>query len=445
MLKESPQRSAALTVPTVAKKWLLPAAALAFVMFVASLEVAARYFGQPGPATNQLFEFVVAPTSGPTLWAGLALALVMLNNRQRVLAVSAGVAIDVVFVGIRLLTDSRLNFGNGALWVLLGIAVYAQWAWQGEQRLKALKGVGLGFLLIVASKCGATWLLITSQTRPQVLDQYVDLADHALGNPSWVMGQIVDATGVVGYQILHTVYIQLPLAAIVVAVYQLRNGFPRHHLIRTFLLIGVLGPLVYMVFPVVGPIYAFGAEGKGFEVAAVWPNTFMPINIPSSMPFDSETPRNCMPSLHTAWAVAIFVHSREGGKWLRRLGEFWLVATLMATLGFGYHYGVDLVAGVVFVLTIEAMLRAPERGWGAERIRLVLGGFTVFVGLLWSYRYLSVPMAEHPEIFGPIVLGVMGVVIAAFYGTFYAAPESALARWVRLDFESVAKQPQVSA
>src|SRR3546814_14828046 len=76
-----------------------------------------------------------------------------------------------------------------------------------------------------------------------------------------------------------------------------------------------------------------------------------------------------MPSLHTAWAVALFIHSRSGPWWIRSLGSFWHVATLTATLGFGFHYGVDLLAGAVLCLTLDAALRGPERGWGWFRDR----------------------------------------------------------------------------
>ncbi|BFO18047.1 hypothetical protein SHKM778_44350 [Streptomyces sp. KM77-8] len=86
----------------------------------------------------------------------------------------------------------------------------------------------------------------------------------------------------------------------------------------------------------------------------------------------------------------------QGPRPLRFAGTFWLVATLAATLGFGYHYGADLIAGVVFVITIEAALRAYDRGWDRAGLRLVAYGATVFAALLLSYRFLPLAMAEHP-------------------------------------------------
>ncbi|MEU8972008.1 phosphatase PAP2 family protein [Streptomyces monashensis] len=394
--------------------------------FLVSLEIAARHYGLPGPITDQAEEVIFPPKSGFLLYASLALTMVVLTWRQRFIALGVAVGIDVALLVVRWAADIRITeghpFGNGALWVILGHAAIAVTRRTGRERVLLLKGVGLGLLLVAGRKTGDAWLLVTSKTRPAVFDQYAATADHALGNPSWVAGRIVRATGPIGGHVLDYVYIQLAVAAVVVAMYQLRNvaaerRFPRHHLVRTFLVIGLLGPAVYMIFPVVGPVFAYGAEGGNWAVANLWPDTPPPINAPHPIPFDEITPRNCMPSLHTAWATTIFVHSRKGPRILRYAGTFWLVATLGATLGFGYHYGVDLVAGVVFALTVEAVLRACARGWDRTGARLVAYGATVFAALLASYRYLPMKMAEHPWVFGPLLIAAMGSVVVGYLRT----------------------------
>ncbi|MEU7136598.1 phosphatase PAP2 family protein [Streptomyces sp. NPDC046261] len=391
--------------------------------FLVALEIAARHYGLPGPMTNQAREVIFAPKSGPLLYASMALMMVVLTWRQRFVAAGVAVGIDVVFFLVRWAVDAKMMFGNGALWVILGCAVIAVTRRTGRERVLLLKGVGLGLLLVAGRKTGDTWLLITSKTRPAVLDQYVATADHALGNPSWLAGRIVKATGPIGAHVLDYVYIQLAVAAVVVALYQLRHvaaerRFPGHHLVRTFLVIGLLGPGIYMIFPVVGPIFAygtgaFGTGGEHWAVADLWPNTPPPISTPQQMLYDGITPRNCMPSLHTAWATAIFIHSRKAPRVLRFAGTFWLIATLGATLGFGYHYGADLIAGVVFTLTIEAALRSVDRGWDRSGIQLVAYGATVFTALLVSYRYLSMEMAARPWICGPLLILAM---ISVIYG-----------------------------
>ncbi|MFE0582161.1 phosphatase PAP2 family protein [Streptomyces sp. NPDC058874] len=395
------------------------AVALAFLV---ALEIAARHYGVRGPIADQAREVLFAPKSGTVLYAGMALMLVVLTWRQRWIAIGAAVGIDLVFWLVRRAVDAEMMYGNGALLVTLACAVVALTRRTGRERTLLLQGVGLALLLVTGRKTGYTWLLITSKTRPSVLDPYVATADQALGNPSWVAGRIVEATGVVGFRVLEFVYIQLAVMAVVVALYQLRNvaverRFPRHHLVRTFLAIGLLGPGIYMVFPVVGPIFAYGADGGPWALAELWPNTPPPITVPQPIPFDEFTPRNCMPSLHTAWATAIFIHSRKAPRALRWAGTFWLIATLGATLGFGYHYGADIVAGVVFTLTIDAGLRTLDHGRDRRGVRLVAHGAAVFAGLLLSYRFLSTEMAAHPWVAGPLVVLAMVSVIYAYVRT----------------------------
>ena len=410
--------------------------------FLIALEIAARRYGLPGPITNQVREVIFAPKSGSLLYAGMALMMVVLTWRQRFIAAGAAIGIDIAFLVVRWAIGAKVTdgqpFGNGALWVILGCAVIAVTRRTGRERVLLLKGVGLGLLLVAGRKTGDTWLLITSKTRPAVLDQYVATADHALGNPSWLAGRIVTATGPIGFTFLDIVYGQLAVAAVIVALYQLRNvaaerRFPSHHLVRTFLVIGLLGPAIYMIFPVVGPVFAYGTglehwatvslwshtppPSDHWAVADLWPATPPPINTPHHMPFDEITPRNCMPSLHTAWATAIFIHSRKGPRILRFAGTFWLMATLAATLGFGYHYGVDLIAGVVFTLTIETALRSFDRGWDRSGSRLVAYGATVFAALLVSYRYLPLEMARHPWVAGPLLILAMTSVIYGYTRT----------------------------
>ncbi|MFG2988947.1 phosphatase PAP2 family protein [Streptomyces sp. NPDC048257] len=390
--------------------------------FLLGLELAAWRYGVAGPVTAQAREVVFAPRSGTVLYASMALMMVVLTWRQRLIGLGAAIGIDLVLWLVRWLVDAEMMFGSGALWVTLAWGVIAVTRRTGRERALILKGVGLALLLVAGRKTGYVWLLITSKTRPTVLDQYVATADRALGNPSWVVGRLVEATGTVGFRVLEFVYIQLAVAAVAVALYQLRNvaaerRFPRHHLVRTFLVIGLLGPGIYMIFPVVGPIFAYGADGAQWAVADLWPGTPPPIGAPQPMPFDEFTPRNCMPSLHTAWATAIFVHSRGGPRAMRFAGTFWLIATLGATLGFGYHYGADIVAGVVFTLTIEAGLRAQARGWDRAGIRLVVHGAVVFAALLVSYRYLSMELAGHPWVFGPLIVLAMASVIYGYVRT----------------------------
>ncbi|MGC0410948.1 hypothetical protein RKD31_004191 [Streptomyces sp. SAI-163] len=162
-------------------------AGAATLAFLIALEIAARRYGLPGPMTNQAKELVFAPASGPLLYAGLALTMVVLTWRQRFVAAAVAVGIDLAVVLVRWAADATASgshsFGNGALWVVLGCGAVAVARRTGAERVLLLKGVGLGLLLVAGRKTGDAWLLITSKTRPDVLDPYVATADHAAGEP----------------------------------------------------------------------------------------------------------------------------------------------------------------------------------------------------------------------------------------------------------------------
>lgn len=60
------------------------AAAVVALGFLITLEIASRHYGMPGPITNQAQEVVLAPKTGPLLYAGMALMTVVLTWRPTV-------------------------------------------------------------------------------------------------------------------------------------------------------------------------------------------------------------------------------------------------------------------------------------------------------------------------------------------------------------------------
>ncbi len=395
------------------------------VLLLVSLQVTASRAGFQGPLQSLISDYYATPKSATVSWVGLAVAMVGLSNRRRVVVLSVAAALDVAFAGDRLLHGGALAFGNGPLIALTGLAVVAWRPWADAERTTAVRGVAFGLLLVLATKVGDTWLHITATARPTVLDEYALQADYALAQPSWLLGRLVQAGGPILHGALHWVYIELPVAAMVVTLYQLRNvrtaGWPRHFVVPTFLVLGLIGPVIYLLFPLVGPEFAFGTAGRGFEVANYWPHALPSIDLPAAgVAFDHSTPRNCMPSMHTAWALAVFIHSRSGPRWLRSGGALWLMCTLAATLGFGYHYGVDLVAGAVLCLTVESALRPQEPGRIWSRTGLVACGMTFLAVLLVCCRYLAGAMAHYPLLFGPLIIGATVAFGTAFYATFFA-------------------------
>lgn len=395
----------------------------AVVALLIGLQTTAVVVGFVGPLHSLLGDYLATPDSATLPWAGLGLAMVGLSGRRRTVALGWAAGLDAVFALERLARTGALTVGNGPMIVLTGLAVVAGVRWSGDERRDALRAAGWGALLIVASKAADTWLRITALGRPTVWDEYAMMADHALGQPSWLLGRALQAAGPAASGVLHWIYIELPVAAMIVAVYQLRNvatgGWPAHHVMRTFVVLGLIGPLIYLLFPVVGPIFAYGVDGGDFAIADYWPHIWPPADVtPGAVVFDDATARNCMPSMHLGWALVVFIHARTGPGWMRWGGVIWLVGTVIATLGFGYHYGVDLIAGAVLCLTVEAVLRVAPRGRRAARSWLVAGGAAVVLSLLVSCRYCAVWLARAPVVSGPLLVGVLVAFAAAFAATF---------------------------
>lgn len=405
-----------------------PTAVALIAAVVIGLQITASGAGFVGPLRSLAGDYFGTPTSATVPWVGLGVAMVGLSARYRVWSLSVAAALDVVFAAVRVARGGALTLGNGPLIVLTGLAVLVVWRrWARAEQSTALRGVAFGLLLIIATKVGDSWLRITAILRPVVMDEYALLADHALAQPSWLLGRLLHLGGPVFNAALHWVYIELPVAAMVVAIYQLRNvsigGWPRHFLIPTFLVLGLIGPLIYVFFPLVGPDFAFGSAGRGFEVGDFWPHAVPRINLsPRAIAFDGSTPRNCMPSMHTAWALAVFLHSRGGPRWLRMGGALWLVCTVAATLGFGYHYGVDLLAGGVLCLTVESALREPVRNRIGWRIGMTAFGAAFLAALLVCCRYFAEEMARFAVPFGLLIIATLVAFSVAFYATYFGRP-----------------------
>lgn len=280
----------------------------------------------------------------------------------------------------------------------------------------------LGIFVFLATNLSVAWQYFTAVSEPNIYDEYVRLVDHALGDPAWIAGRLTNAGGWPVKIVLGVIYHGLPVGAIIVALWQLRGlgrtrgsllkGWPRHHLLRSFLVMGIVGPAIYLLFPVVGPLYAY-RFGGGMELGNYWPHLVPDLNLtPGAHPFNDRTPRNCMPSLHTAWALAIFFHTRRAPGWLRWGGAVWLIVTLLATLGFGFHYGADLLAGAILAFAVESVLRV--RLGKAPVLTLLAGlGFLLLTVLLLAYRFLSVTIATNPAIAGPVLLASVAGYLAA--------------------------------
>jgi hypothetical protein len=138
----------------------------------------------------------------------------------------------------------------------------------------------------------------------------------------------------------------LPLAVcILYASHRVRKRQPVL-ILPLFLSLILVGFSQYGIYPAVGPKHAFGD---------LYPSHSPPLQQISIQPMAiPDAPRNCMPSLHLAGALAIWWNSWLWPRWGRWLAALFLLATIFSTLALGEHYLADLVVAVPFTLIFQA-------------------------------------------------------------------------------------------
>jgi hypothetical protein len=138
---------------------------------------------------------------------------------------------------------------------------------------------------------------------------------------------------------------------------------------------GPIGILFYNLFPALGPAHIFLQDFP-------WhPMTTLQASHLFLEPVAVKGVQNAIPSLHMAWVLLAWWYSRGLSLWERGIALMFVVFTVLATLGTGEHYFVDLVAAFPFGLMIQSLCAFPMRWAGRERVTAFLYG--LLVTLLW--------------------------------------------------------------
>src|SRR5208282_5733180 len=135
------------------------------------------------------------------------------------------------------------------------------------------------------------------------------------------------------------------------------------------------GPLLYIILPACGPLYAFGASWMHPPVFAA--ERVRLIGIP-----------NAFPSLHVATAFLLLLFAP--GKLWKAVAFAFFGLTCLATLSTGEHYVIDLIPGLAFGAFAAAV--------GSKDIKQA----SLFLSavLAWSLvmRFASFILIAHPFI-----------------------------------------------
>jgi spermidine synthase/MFS family permease len=220
------------------------------------------------------------------------------------------------------------------------------------------------------------FLHFTILLHPAVLDSLAFAAERGFGlDTGFRLARFVRANNNFAW-LLIIIYVELPLAiAFVYAAEKARATSMRARyddVLTSFVCVGFFGFLCYNLCPVIGPRFYFED----------WPATpnVDALKLEAAYGAANEL-RNCIPSLHTSWALMLFWHARPLNRGVRWFGAAFLSLTLMATVGLGWHYIIDLVIAFPFSLAIRAGFRSQLSWKHAHKHEAFL--FGVGITLFW--------------------------------------------------------------
>lgn len=165
----------------------------------------------------------------------------------------------------------------------------------------------------------------------------------------------------------------------------------RHREFRAFLLAfivaGWVGYLGYLLVPVIGPRYYYpelytvslyatkvtdGLRDAAMQSASAAGMRFLALaeQVSDRAAYGGEYPRNCFPSLHTAWGVVVLICSYRYTRplfYLLAIPLLWMIA---ATSYLRFHYMVDVLAGVLLAVLMVTLMPRLDHAWEALHARV---------------------------------------------------------------------------
>ncbi len=150
-----------------------------------------------------------------------------------------------------------------------------------------------------------------------------------------------------------------------------------------FLATGPIGVLFYNLLPALGPAHLFGQNFPWAPLSITQASRLLVEQVPLT-----GAP-NAIPSLHMAWVLLVWWYSRGLSWWERAIAFLFVFFTILATMGTGEHYFIDLVVAFPFALFIEALFAFAIPLTNARRLLALGFGLLATLGWLLSLRYAT--------------------------------------------------------
>lgn len=162
-----------------------------------------------------------------------------------------------------------------------------------------------------------------------------------------------------------------------------------YRIIRTLLVPFGIAYMCYALVPITGPIYAFEDLSRD-----KMPN---PDALEAVASFVAPAARNGMPSMHFTGAFLIWLLTAT----LRRKVYFYLACvflllTVVATIGLGEHYVLDLVVAMPFAVALSFALMSPK-GWFKQKSMQIAWSSAVLMFAFWMIGIVAIPqwLSDH--------------------------------------------------
>ena len=199
------------------------------------------------------------------------------------------------------------------------------------------------------------WSLLNTAVKylPLIYDPVLYRIDGVLGfSPLYGLANVLRGNNTL-YQFILVLY-KYNLAFAIPAVFSetFNTRAPTASLALQLLVSSFLVFPLFCVMPALGPAFYFGTAFPNELPAAVQ------MAMHAGLAPDTAA-RNTFPSLHATWAILIFLAMRDSPAWHRVLAGVYLLATFIATIGFGEHYVVDWVGALSVVLATRALCAIP--------------------------------------------------------------------------------------
>jgi len=284
--------------------------------------------------------------------------------------------------------------GVGAAAVITAAAAAA--ASRGNARELAIRRLAavitMPALVVIAGiflQESAGWHVLT-------FDGVLASVDRSFGvDPSAAAGVLVRRSAALWWT-CKLVYDSLPMALCAVAAARWRRFGPndRDHVLIAIVVACIAGQFVSQLVPASGPRFLWGAA---FPMSA---GSLSPAGDLSNI--SPAEFRNAFPSLHMTGALLVAWSARPFGRAVRLLACLYVAVTVVATLGSGEHYLVDLIVAAPFALAIRLGVRREA----VKRVGLLLA-----LVLAWTLLILSdaAILIRVPAI--PVSLSIVSILV----------------------------------